>query len=51
MGLSDAVYLLENQGYKVKFNGWGKVIAQTPQAGTKTSKDSTVTLILQHDGI
>lgn len=51
MGLRDAVYLLENQGYKVKFNGWGKVIAQTPQAGTKTSKDSTVTLILQHDGI
>ncbi len=51
MGLRDAIYLLENQGYKVKFSGYGKVKAQIPQAGTKISKDSTVTLILQHDGI
>jgi cell division protein FtsI (penicillin-binding protein 3) len=50
MGLRDAVYLLENQGYKVSFNGYGKVIGQDPAAGSKIDKNSTVTLILQHNG-
>ena len=50
MGLRDAVYLLENQGYKVSFKGYGKVIGQDPAAGSKIDKNSTVTLILQHNG-
>ena len=50
MGLKDAVYLLENSGYKVKFSGYGKVVEQTPAAGTRLEKDSVVTLKLQKDG-
>ncbi|MBR2134797.1 MAG: PASTA domain-containing protein [Bacteroidales bacterium] len=46
MGLKDAIYLLENQGYKVKFNGHGKVVSQTPAAGTDLPKGETVTLHL-----
>lgn len=29
MGIKDAVYLLENQGYKVMFSGRGRVVSQT----------------------
>jgi cell division protein FtsI (penicillin-binding protein 3) len=50
MGLKDAVYLLENNGYKVAFNGYGKVVEQIPAAGTKLAKNSTVTLKLQENG-
>ena len=46
MGLKDAVYLLESQGYKVKFKGHGKVVSQTPRAGTDFPKGETVTLSL-----
>ncbi len=50
MGLKDAIYLLENNGYKVKFNGYGKVLEQNPAAGTRLAKNSTVTLKLQENG-
>ena len=30
MGLKDALYLLENKGYRVKFSGKGRVITQNP---------------------
>ncbi len=46
MGLKDAIYLLENQGYKVKFKGHGKVVSQTPRAGADLPKGETVTLSL-----
>ena len=49
MGLKDAIYLLESQGYKVSFNGHGKVVSQSPAAGTDLPKGETVTLTLgQH---
>ena len=47
MGLKDAIYILENQGYKVKFTGHGKVVSQTPQAGCDLPKGETVTLQLE----
>ena len=47
MGLKDAIYILESQGYKVKFTGHGKVVSQTPQAGCDLPKGETVTLQLE----
>ena len=42
LGLKDALCLLENQGYKVEFTGYGKVVEQQPKAGAKITKGSTV---------
>lgn len=50
MGLKDAVYLLENSGYKVKFEGYGKVVAQEPAPGSKLPEGSTVILKLKENG-
>jgi cell division protein FtsI (penicillin-binding protein 3) len=47
MGLKDAVYLLENNGYKVTFQGYGKVVSQEPAAGSKAEKGTTINLILK----
>ena len=49
MGLKDAIYLLENNGYKVTFQGYGKVASQHPKAGTKVEKGTTVNLILKEN--
>ncbi len=49
MGLKDAVYLLENNGYKVTFQGYGKVVSQNPTAGSKPQKGSTINLILKEN--
>ena len=46
MGLKDALCLLENQGYRVEFNGCGKVVSQEPKAGSKTKKGATIYLTL-----
>lgn len=46
MGLKDAIYLLENQGYKVKFSGHGRVVKQTPEAGSKVAAKSVINLQL-----
>lgn len=46
MGLKDALYLLENQGYRVKFTGRGRVVSQHPEAGAHIAKNSLVTLEL-----
>lgn len=46
MGLKDAVYLLENQGYKVEFSGKGRVVKQTPAAGSKVAAKSVINLQL-----
>ena len=35
MGIRDAIYILENIGLKVKFNGSGKVRHQSLNPGTK----------------
>ena len=49
MGLKDAVYLLENNGYKVTFEGYGKVVGQEPAAGTKLERGSTIKLTLKEN--
>lgn len=50
MGLKDAIYLLENSGYKVAFKGYGKVVKQIPEAGSKVGKDTVINLILSENG-
>ena len=47
MGLKDAVYLLENEGYKVVFNGSGRVSSQSPAAGSPLEKGKLITLTLK----
>lgn len=48
MGLKDALYLLENQGFQVSYSGYGKVLAQSPEAGARLKKNGIVTLTLNH---
>ena len=45
MGLRDAVYLLESQGYKVETKGRGKIVEQKPVAGTLINIDTTTVSI------
>lgn len=42
LGARDAMYLLEQEGVLVKVNGYGKVKKQSPEAGAKLNKGSTV---------
>lgn len=44
MSLRDAVFLLENSGYKVKHNGKGKVLRQSPQHGARYFEGQVVSL-------
>ena len=46
MNISDAVYLLETMGWKVKFEGFGKVKTQSVKAGTSLPKGKTIKLTL-----
>lgn len=46
MGLKDAIYLLENQGYRVTFSGHGRVVQQIPHAGSKVAAKSVINLQL-----
>lgn len=45
-GLSDALYLLENKGHKVRFTGHGKVRKQAPEPGAPLAKGQTIYLQL-----
>lgn len=45
MGLNDALYALQRKGYQTRFNGAGKVIRQSPEAGTPIT-NCTVELTL-----
>ncbi|MCX4334130.1 MAG: penicillin-binding protein [Bacteroidales bacterium] len=47
MGLMDALYTIENCGYRCVFEGTGHVVGQTPKAGTKAKKGDTVKIVLQ----
>ncbi|MBR5856656.1 MAG: PASTA domain-containing protein, partial [Bacteroidales bacterium] len=49
MGLKDAIYLLENQGYRVEFKGRGRVIAQNPSAGSKVAPNTVINLQLSNN--
>jgi cell division protein FtsI (penicillin-binding protein 3) len=44
MSLRDAVFLLENSGYKVKYNGKGKVLRQSPEHGARYFEGQIVSL-------
>ncbi len=46
MGLKDALYLLENLGYRVKFKGKGRVVEQYPSGGTHLEKNGLIELTL-----
>ena len=47
MGLKDALYALENNGYKCVYEGLGHVVSQTPKAGTECKKGETIRLVLK----
>ena len=47
LGVMDAVYEIENRGYRCVWNGTGHVRTQSPAAGTKLAKGNTVTLELK----
>ena len=47
MGLKDALYALENNGYKCTYEGMGHVASQTPAAGTDCKKGETVKIVLK----
>ena len=44
MGLKDALFLLENMKLKVSFSGRGRVLKQTPEAGTPIKQGQQVSL-------
>jgi cell division protein FtsI (penicillin-binding protein 3) len=46
MSLRDAVYLLENSGYRVKYNGKGRVLRQSPAHGARYVEGQIVSLEL-----
>jgi cell division protein FtsI (penicillin-binding protein 3) len=47
MGLSDALYLLGNAGYKVAVRGSGMVVSQSVTGGSMIPKGSKITIALQ----
>jgi cell division protein FtsI (penicillin-binding protein 3) len=46
MSLRDAIYLLENSGLRVRYNGRGKVLRQSPAHGARAYEGSVVSLDL-----
>ncbi|NGM64893.1 penicillin-binding protein [Sphingobacterium sp. SGR-19] len=46
MGLSDAIFTMENAGFKTKVSGWGKVVNQSLIAGTKLKVGTPIALSL-----
>lgn len=47
MGLMDAIYAIENNGFKCEYEGMGHVRSQTPKAGTRHTKGGTVKIVLR----
>lgn len=47
LGLRDAIYAIENNGYRCRHIGTGHVVAQTPAQGEKLKKGETITITLQ----
>lgn len=47
MTITDAIYILEKSGYKVVFEGFGKVVKQSIATGTIAEQGSIVELILE----
>lgn len=47
MGLKDAIYAIENNGYKCIYEGIGHVVSQSPAAGKVCTKGETIKLVLK----
>jgi cell division protein FtsI (penicillin-binding protein 3) len=42
LGAKDAVYLLERYGLQAKMSGYGRVVEQSPTAGSRVTKNQHV---------
>lgn len=47
MGLKDAIYAIENNGYKCMYEGIGHVVSQNPAAGKVCKKGETIKIVLK----
>ena len=47
LGLKDALYAIENNGYRCSYTGTGHVVRQTPSAGTACRKGETIKIELK----
>ena len=47
MGLKDAIFAIENNGYRCSYEGIGHVVKQTPAAGTEYKKGQTISIVLK----
>lgn len=47
LGLKDAIYAIENNGYRCEYEGVGHVASQSPAAGTNPGKGHTIRIILK----
>lgn len=47
LNLEDAIFVLENKGIKVKFDGFGKVVNQSIAPGTELKDEKNITLTLR----
>ncbi len=47
LGLKDALYAIENNGYRCRHKGTGHVVSQTPAAGSKLAKGQTINIVLK----
>ena len=47
LGLRDAIYAIENNGYRCRYTGTGHVTSQTPAQGEKLAKGGTIHITLQ----
>ena len=46
-GLKDALFAIENSGYKCSYEGYGHVVSQSPKAGAALAKGETVKILLK----
>lgn len=46
MSLRDALFILENSGWNVKYNGTGRIVKQSPSAGSRLREGLTIYLEL-----
>ena len=46
-GLIDAIYAIENSGYRCAYEGSGHVVSQSPSGGTALKNGETITLKLK----
>ncbi len=47
LGLKDAFYAIENNGYRCRHKGTGHVASQSPKAGSRLAKGQTINIVLR----